>query len=250
MVELSINTVFLLTLIAGAAGFIDAIAGGGGLLVIPALMWAGLSPTGALATNKLQAVFGSFAATVRFVRHGSIALKQMVLPVILTFIGASLGAVVIQQLDAGFLARFLPLLLIVFALYFLFSPRVSESNRPPRVPLWIFSITAGFSIGFYDGFFGPGTGSFFALAFVSLLGFNLVKATAHAKLLNFTSNLAALCFFVIGGEVYWYLGLVMATAQLAGGYLGAHMAIRHGIPLIRPILVIVSITMAVKLLFF
>lgn len=250
MLDLSTETLALLATFAGIAGFVDAIAGGGGLLIIPALMWAGLSPTEALATNKLQAVFGSFAATVRFLRHRAIALREMLLPVIVTFVGAAFGALAIQQFDAGFLEQLLPLLLIVFALYFLFSPSVARESSRPQVSLRLFSFTAGLGIGFYDGFFGPGTGSFFALAFMSLLGFNLIKATAHAKLLNFTSNLAALYFFILSGEVLWVIGLTMAAAQLVGGYLGAHLAIQHGVPLIRPLLVLVSIGMAIKLLLF
>lgn len=246
--EISLELLSLLVLLAGVAGLVDAIAGGGGLLIIPLLLWAGLSPAQALATNKLQAVFGSFAATVRFLRQGAISLSQMGWPIAFTFSGAALGAIAIQRFDAHFLEKLLPLLLICFALYFLFSPKLSDKNRHARISTRLFAFSAGFGIGFYDGFFGPGTGSFFALAFVSLLGFNLVKATAHAKLLNFTSNLAALCLFIAGGEVLWKIGLPMAAAQLIGGYLGAHLAIHHGISLIRPTLVIVSLAMAIKLL--
>ncbi|OQX48118.1 MAG: hypothetical protein B0D87_07405, partial [Candidatus Sedimenticola endophacoides] len=112
----------------------------------------------------------------------------------------------------------------------------------------LFAATAGFGIGFYDGFFGPGAGSFFALAYVALLGYNLRKATAHAKLLNFTSNLAALLAFMAGGHLLWLVGLTMGAGQLIGAWLGSHMVLRHGASLVRPLLVIVSLAMAARLL--
>ncbi len=239
----------LLTVIAAIAGFVDAIAGGGGLIVLPALLWAGLTPIQALATNKLQAVFGSFAATARFYHHGVLKLRVMAPAVGLTFVGAATGATTVQLLDPHVLAKLIPLLLIGFALYFLMSPRIADLDAEPRMGLLGFAATAGFGIGFYDGFFGPGTGSFFAFACVALLGHNLTKATAHAKLLNFTSNLASLLFFILGGHTVWLLGLSMALGQTLGGWLGAHTAIRHGAALIRPLLVVVSILITLKLWF-
>jgi uncharacterized membrane protein YfcA len=240
----------LLAGVAGIAGFIDAIAGGGGLLVLPVLLWAGLTPAQALATNKLQAVFGSFSATVRFIRQGSIDLRAMFRAIIFAFVGAACGTICIQLIHTDALEKLIPILLISFALYFLFSPRVGDKDAKPRISLGLFSFTIAFIIGFYDGFFGPGTGSFFAMAFVMLLGYNLIKATAHAKLLNFTSNLAALIFFILGGQVIWKVGLVMAVGQLVGGYIGAHMVLRHGTALIRPLLVIISLAITLKLLMF
>ena len=238
----------LLIAIAGVAGFIDAIAGGGGLLSIPALLWVGLPPLQALGTNKLQAVFGSFAATVNFIHKGEIQLGHMLGTMILTFMGSALGTYCVQQVDTGILQQLLPILLIAFALYFLFSPRVGDIDAKHRIGVCLFGFSAGFGIGFYDGFFGPGTGSFFALAFVALLGFNLRKATAHAKLLNFTSNFASLLAFMMAGHLVWFIGLTMAIGQLVGAWIGSHMVLRHGATLIKPILVIVSFAMAIKLL--
>ncbi len=240
----------LLTAIAGVAGFIDAIAGGGGLLVLPVLLWAGLSPAQALATNKLQAVFGSFSATIHFIRQGMINLRSMIYAILFAFFGAASGTICIQLIHSDVLEKIIPVLLISFALYFLFSPRVGDEDAKPRISLGLFSFIIAFVIGFYDGFFGPGTGSFFAMAFVMLLGYNLIKATAHAKLLNFTSNFAALLFFIIGGQVVWKIGLVMAVGQLIGAYFGAHMVLRHGSTLIRPLLVFISLAITLKLLFF
>ncbi len=234
--------------VAAIAGFVDAIAGGGGLLSIPALLWAGLPPLQALGTNKLQAVFGSFAASLNFIRQGQISLRPLVLTLILTFLGSGLGTWAVQQIDSQVLRDLLPILLIGFATYFLVSPRVGDTDAHQRISLPLFGLSAGFGIGFYDGFFGPGTGSFFTLAAVLLLGFNLTKASAHARLLNFTSNLASLLAFAWGGHLLWTLGLCMALGQFAGAWAGSHLVIRHGSTLVRPLLVIISLVMALKLL--
>lgn len=238
----------LMFALALAAGLIDAIAGGGGLITVPALLWAGLPPVAALATNKAQAVWGSFAATANFVRQGAIALRQAAFTVACTFVGAALGAVAVQHLRSELLEQLVPLLLIGFALYFLVSPRVSDLDSHQRVRVPTFALTVGFGVGFYDGFFGPGTGTFFAMGYVALLGYGLRRATAHAKLLNFTSNLAALLLFLAGGHVVWTLALIMAVGQLAGGWLGAHLVLQHGARLVRPVLVIASIAVSLKLL--
>jgi uncharacterized membrane protein YfcA len=238
----------LLFALALLAGLIDAIAGGGGLITVPALLWAGLPPVAALATNKAQAVWGSLAATLHFVREGAIDLRRAGFMVLCTFVGSALGALLVQHLGSELLARLVPLLLIGFALYFLFSPRISDLDSTQRISLPTFALTIGVGVGFYDGFFGPGTGTFFAMGFVALLGFGMRRATAHAKLLNLTSNLAALLFFLLGGHVVWSLALIMAGGQLAGGWLGAHLVIKHGARLVRPLLVVASLVISLKLL--
>lgn len=239
----------LLVALAFVSGAIDAIAGGGGLLTIPALLWAGLPPVAALATNKAQAVFGSFAATVHFARRGMVKPLRAWRAVLATFIGASAGALLVQYLAGDLLEHLIPVLLIGFALYFGLSPRVADIDSRQRLGTTAFALLIGLGVGFYDGFFGPGTGTFFAAAYVALLGYNLRRATAHAKLLNFTSNLAALLFFAAGGHVVWTLGLLMAGGQLLGGWLGAHLVLRHGARLVRTVLVTVSLVISVKLLF-
>ena len=230
------------------AGLVDAIAGGGGLITVPALLWVGLAPVQALATNKAQGVFGTLASTMHFVRRGAIDLRAAALAVLLTFIGAGAGATAVQLVAAPVLARMVPLLLIGFALYFLFSPRVSDIDSHRRIGDFAFAAVAGAGVGFYDGFFGPGTGTFFTIGYVALLGYNLRRATAHAKLLNFTSNLAAFLFFIAGGQIVWGIALTMAAGQLAGGWLGAHLVLRHGARLIRPLLVTISLAISLKLL--
>jgi uncharacterized membrane protein YfcA len=229
------------------AGLVDTIAGGGGLITIPALLWAGLSPVESLATNKAQAVFGSGSATVHFVRMGLIERRGLLLPVVCTLVGAALGALLVQQIESAALEGLIPLLLIAFALYFLLSPRVSDLDAQQRMTPATFALTIGFGVGFYDGFFGPGTGTFFAMGYVALLGYNLRRATAHTKLLNFTSNLTSLVVFMSMGQVLWPIAALMAAGQIIGAWLGSHMVLRHGAALIRPVLVVSSLLVSGKL---
>jgi len=246
--EMDLLTLLLLAGCGLGAGFIDSIAGGGGLITLPALLAAGLSPTQALATNKLQSSFGSFSATWYFARHGYIEFSTIKWAVALTFIGSAFGTLLVQQIDASALAQILPFLLMGFAFYFLFSPRVGDQDSQRRLGHLAFAATIGLGVGFYDGFFGPGTGSFFAVGFVALAGFNLAKATAHSKLLNFTSNLASLIFFALGGKMVWTVGLTMAVGQFIGARLGSRLVVKRGVGLIRPLLVIMSLAMSLKLL--
>ncbi|MCU9997984.1 TSUP family transporter [[Pasteurella] aerogenes] len=245
--ELSLQILAILFVVACVAGFIDAIAGGGGLITIPALLMAGLPPAMALGTNKLQSCGGSFSASLYFLRQKAVNLKEIWLLILMTFIGAVLGTILIQLVDSSLIKRAIPFLVLAIGLYFLLTPSLGEEDRQKRVSYGVFAFTAGFGIGFYDGFFGPGTGSMFSLAFVTLLGFNLANATAHAKVLNFTSNIASLIFFLIGGKVIWSVGLVMMVGQFIGGNLGAKMVLTKGKMLIRPMVVMMSFIMTAKM---
>ena len=247
MEPLTIELLALLFMTGLLAGTLDSIAGGGGLIAFPILLGTGMSPLQALATNKLQGSFGTTTAALHFLRHGEIDHEGLIFAVFCTFIGAMLGTLAVSHIDSRILMTFIPVLLIANALYFLFSPRVGDVERHRRISMGAFSMIFGAGLGFYDGFFGPGTGAFFALAFVSMLGFSLKQATAHSKVLNMTSNLAALLFFILGGHVVWSIGLVMAAGQVIGATVGAHLVIRRGTALIRPLLVFVSIALTIKL---
>ena len=246
--EFGFDLLAILFGVAALAACVDAIAGGGGLITIPALLWAGVTPAQALATNKLQGSFGSFTASLNFIRKGHVNPRDMVLAIVLTFTGSALGTVLVQMLDPGILMTILPGLLILIALYFLFSPRVGDIDAHQLISKATFAFTAGFGIGFYDGFFGPGTGSFFSIAFVALLGFNMTKATAHTKVLNFTSNFASLVMFIAGGEVVWVVGGAMAVGALLGAQIGSHLVMKVGARLVRPLLVVTSIAISIKLI--
>ncbi|UTA46468.1 TSUP family transporter [Simiduia sp. 21SJ11W-1] len=246
--EIEITTLLLLLCVALVAGTVDAIAGGGGLLTVPALLACGMTPAQALATNKLQASFGSFSATVFFWRRGLIRLGPMVFTLLCTFAGSAIGTLLVQQVDTRMMQWLLPIMLIAMSGYFLFSPRMSDTDGAPRLSSMAFALLIGTGCGFYDGFFGPGVGSFYALAFISLAGMSLRRATAHTKLLNFTSNLASLVFFALGGQVVWLVGLVMAVGQFVGGRLGAKLVFAKGAALVKPLLVTLSLTLSAKLL--
>lgn len=239
----------VLFFVAVAAGFIDSIAGGGGLITVPVLLAVGVTPAQALATNKLQSVGGSFSASLYFVRRGIVNLAEQKLNIACTFVGAVIGTILIQYLRADILRQILPLLIICIGLYFLLTPRLGENDRQSRLSAIPFALVGGGCVGFYDGFFGPGAGSFYALAFVLLLGFNLAKATAHAKVLNFTSNLGSLLFFIMGNKVVWSIGCVMLVGQVIGARLGAHMVLSRGQSMIRPMVVLVSVVMSSKLIY-
>ncbi|MCT6875512.1 TSUP family transporter [Frischella perrara] len=246
--ELTYQLLAILFAVALIAGFIDSIAGGGGLLTVPALLAVGIPPANALATNKLQSCGGSFSASLYFVRQRMVNLKEIKLSIALAFVGSLLGSYLILKINADYLRLLLPILTISVGLYFLLCPKIGEQDRNRRLSEQQFAILVAMIIGFYDGFFGPGAGSFYALGYVTLAGFNLTKATAHTKILNFTSNLAGLLFFIISGKVFWIIGLVMLVGQFIGARLGAKMVISKGKKLIRPMLIIVSCVMSIKLI--
>jgi uncharacterized protein len=236
---------FLTALFAGTA---DTIAGGGGLITVPVLMSLGWSPQDALGTNKFQASFGSGSATLHFARAGAVSLKECLWGILFTGIGAATGAWAVGQISAGFLNRLIPFLLIAMALYVLVSPKLGREETPPRMGPFLFHFVFGLSIGFYDGFFGPGTGSFWAMAYVLLLGYELRRATAHTKVMNFTSNLLSLAVFLWMGNVHFVPGLVMAGGQFLGGRIGAKLVMMKGARLVRPVFITVVLGIALKLL--
>ena len=231
------------------AGFVDAVAGGGGMIGIPALLFVGLPPVSALATNKLQGVVGTAMAAVTFWRRGYVSLRSLLPAIALTFAGSLIGALVVKRIDISLLEIAVPVALIGIALYFLFSPSLSDADRTARLPFALAVPAIGFVLGFYDGIFGPGTGSFFTICFVTLLGLGVTRASGHTKVLNFTSNLAALVIFIPAGDVVWPAAIAMAAGQIVGGYIGARTGIRYGARIIRPLVVVVSIALALRLLF-
>lgn len=241
------ETIAFLISIAFLAGTVDAMAGGGGLLTIPALMSTGMPPVAALATNKLQSAVGTASAFYTFWRGGHVDIRKFAWPTLGALLGSAFGAVAVQIIDSSFLAAIVPILLIAMAAYFLLAPAMSEIDRKAKFgPIGITLIVA--AIGFYDGFFGPGTGSFLTLALVALGGLGLVRAIAGTKLLNLATNVAALIMLIIGGHMLWMLGLMMAAANVAGAQIGARLAIRYGGKGVRPLLVIMSLALTAKLL--
>ncbi|GAB3095365.1 TSUP family transporter [Aestuariicella hydrocarbonica] len=250
MLDLSVGMFVFLTIIGFVAGFISAIAGSGGLIVLPVLLAAGIPPLNALATNKFQSVFGTLSSALNFLRKGHIDLGSMKASLVYAFVGAVCGTLIVQQLDSEMLEMMLPYLLIGLALYVAISPRMSDEDSVPRWPAKRFDALIGGGIGFYGGFLGPGMGSFYAVAFSSLRGFNLRKATAHTKPLVLITNTTSMVIFILAGQVVWGLAIAMAAAQFIGARLGSQLVIHKGAALIRPVLVVVILVLALKLLIF
>jgi uncharacterized protein len=238
----------LLFLTGLVAGFVDSIAGGGGLITLPVLLNIGMPPQVALGTNKLQATFGSGSATWHYGRAGLINFKACRLGVLFTLIGATLGTLLVSRLPPDLLGQTIPWLLLAIALYLLFRPSIGDADFQPRMASTWFHVIFGLAIGFYDGFFGPGTGTFWAMAYILALGFNMTRATAHTKVMNLTSNVASLGVFLIGGQVHFGAGLCMGLGQLLGARLGSRVVIRKGTKLIRPIFIAVVVAITVRLL--
>jgi len=246
--EITLTLLSLLFLAAFVAGFIDAIAGGGGLITVPAMLIAGFSPIQTLGTNKLQSLFGSGSATLAYARGGHVSLKAQLPMAVMSALGSAVGAVATTYIPGAVLQAMMPILLIVIALYFLLKPNIGDVDKHQRMTPFLFGLTLVPLIGFYDGVFGPGTGSFFMLAFVMLAGFGLLKATAHTKMLNFASNIGAFCVFAFSGVILWKAGLVMGIGQFLGAQAGSRLAMKNGAKIIRPLLVTTCIALAIKLL--
>ena len=244
---LEFNTYIILFIAAFLASLIDSIAGGGGLLTTPAMLLVGISPLNTLATNKFQSCFGTFTSTYNYYKNGLLTEPKRYLFFFLSFAGSMVGTFLVSRISNELLESIIPILLISAAVFFILNRGPSTSNKSSSL-VFIFNLIV-ILIGFYDGFFGPGTGSFFVLAFVIIKGISIMEATAITKLLNFASNFAAFIIFAIKGYVIWELGLIMAVAQIGGANLGSRFAITNGEKVVRPVLVVVSILLSIRILF-
>jgi uncharacterized protein len=242
-------TYFLLFIAGTAAGFIDSIAGGGGLITLPALMLAGLSPQMALGTNKLQSTFGSITASYHYVKSGKADLKTARTGIVFTFIGAGAGTILVQITSNDLLKKLIPFLLMGVLVYLLFSPKAGEIERERRMSEKWFYIIFGLSIGFYDGYFGPGTGAFWVIPIVFFLGQEMVSATAYTKVMNFTSNITALLFFLIGGKMVFIPGLIMGIGEIAGATIGSKLVIKNGVKFIKPFFYTIVVIIIISLFY-
>ena len=233
---------FCVALIASA---IDAIAGGGGLLVVPTMLLLGMNPLVTLGTNKLQSCFGTATSSYNYYKNGLLKEKNIYLLVSLSFIGSLIGTLLVSQLSNELLTNLIPVLLISAAIFLIFNRgnklKISKSLMIAFTPLILL-------IGFYDGFFGPGTGTFFVLTFLIIKQRNLMEATAATKVLNFTSNFASYIVFQSKGFVIIELALIMAIAQILGAYVGSKLAIKNGEKFVRPVIVLISIVLSIRIL--
>ena len=239
----------LLFLTGLAAGFVDSIAGGGGLITVPVLFCFPIPSQFALGTNKLQATFGSGSAAWHYAESKIVAPRECVLGVIFTVLGAAAGTLFVQSLSNELVRRVIPFVLLAIAGWMIFKPRFGDTDAHPRLsPRWFYP-AAGLALGFYDGFVGPGVGSFWAVAFIVGLGFNLTKATGYTKVMNFASNLTSLAVFAWGGRMYFAAGLTMGAGQLIGARIGSRLVAARGVRFIRPIFLVMVFALVLKLLY-
>ena len=237
----------VLAAVAAVAGFIDSVAGGGGLITIPALLFSGVPPLQSLATARLQSMCGTGIALRNYWKSGLIEWPPNRLAVSLVFAGGAAGTFVVQLIHVRVLSLVIPILLIAAALYVLISPRMTDRDARHRISSTGYA-PIGATIGFYDGFFGPGAGIFYTTSLVGLRGYGLTRATALTKLFNFASNIASVLVFVTGGQMLWLLALWMSAGAMLGGWIGSHTAVKFGARLIRPLLVVISLGLTCRLL--
>lgn len=248
MLDLGWEVLALLVAAGFVAGFIDSIAGGGGLIGVPVLLLAGADPVTALATNKIQGLFGSASAAISYARAGLVNPRRQLAPAAMAFGASVLGALAVSVLPTDLLRAALPVLLIAIALFFALKPGLDDLDRTERISPRLFMLTLAPAIGFYDGLLGPGAGSFYMLGFVMLAGYGVLRATAHTKLLNLASNCGGLLAFAFVASPWWGVGLLMGAAQFAGAQVGARLAARVGARLIKPLLVVMTTAMALRLM--
>jgi len=241
--------VYCLLFVAGfAGGFIDSIAGGGGLITLPALMATGMPVQVALGTNKLQSSFGTSMAVWRYAKAGLMKTPGLYVAVILSFLASMGGAMTASAANKELLNQLVPWLLAAVAVYTALNRRFGIQAGERKMDPVVFAIVFGIALGFYDGFFGPGTGSFWTLAGAALLGLELKGATGYTKAANLASNVGSLCIFLAYGSVHFGAAAAMIGGQLLGARLGAGMVIRKGAGFIRPVFLTVVFAMTIKLL--
>lgn len=230
------------------AGYVDSIAGGGGLLTVPALLTAGVPPHMTLGTNKFVATWGTANSARIFIQKKIYNPKLWFAAIIASLIGAAIGAALVHFLTADFLYDFMPLIIGLLVIYMLLPKKLAGAEKGFNFkPEKLSSSIMASLFGFYDGFFGPGTGSFWVVALMHFYKMDLLEATAVTKLMNFLSNIAAFFVFMCFGTIAYKLGILMAIAMVTGAYFGAHSAIRFGSRFIRPVFLIVVSVMAINL---
>lgn len=247
---MSITTFLIVCPMVFLAGFIDAIGGGGGLISLPAYIIAGLPMHAAVATNKLSAATGTLISTTRLCRHAKIDFKLIIPAVILAISGATAGSRLSLLVDEKILKQMLLIVLPVVAFFVLRKNAFAaeQEGTCSRGKTLIISWIAAVLIGLYDGFYGPGTGTFYIIVFVTFAHMSSMDAAVNTKILNLTSNLTSLIVFLWHGECYLLLGLCAAVFSIAGNYLGAGMVLKNGSKAIRPVILLVLVLLFIKVI--
>jgi len=242
---------FIICTLGFLAAAVDAIAGGGGLISLPALLMAGVPPHLALGTNKFSASLASLNSSITFARSGKVHFQLVKWQVPFALIGAFLGTWAVLGVSSAFLNKAILVLILVVGIYTLLHKNLGMENHFKGLDISHIFVGCLFALalGFYDGFFGPGTGSFLIFSFIAFFGFDFVVASANAKVLNFTSNFAALVLFAWNGKILLFYGIPMALFMILGSYVGTRLAIQRGVGLVKPIFITMSLLVAVKLIY-
>ena len=231
------------TLASALAGFVDAIVGGGGLVLVPALfaVYPSAAPATLFGTNKGAAIWGTAWATAQYARRVTMNWATLVPAALAALAFSFAGAWLVTQVSATGLRRALPFILLAVLVYTLLRKDMGREHAPGGSARReaVLATLIGAVVGFYDGFFGPGTGSFFVFLFVRLLGYDFLHASAAAKLLNTATNMAALALFASTGHVWWAVAATMAVANVVGSLLGTRLALRHGAGFVRGVFIVV-----------
>ena len=233
------------------AGLVDAIGGGGGLISLPAYLLAGVPVHNAIATNKLSSACGTTLTTVRFIRQGLVNWKIAIPTIIFAMLGSSLGANLSMKTDEGIMENILFIVLPIVA-FVVMNPKLFRDNAKGEIVmdarLWATAVVSSFLIGIYDGFYGPGTGTFLIIAFTVFARLSLRSANAQAKIINLTTNITSLTIFLMNGQAIILLGLAAAVCNMAGNYVGSSLALKQGSKVARPVIVLVLILLFLKVL--
>ena len=246
ILNISIELLTVLFAIAILAGLLDTLAGGGGLIVLPALILSGVPPLAALGTNKLQGCMGTATATIMVLKKRRVCWCKVKHLMLFAFIGSAIGSIAVQFINQQTLSYVIPVVISCIGIYFLLSPNKSEQQLTDKISQQNYKNYIIPTIGFYDGFLGPGTGSFFSLSGVSLRGHEIIEATAIAKTLNFATNFASLIIFLVAGEVIWLIGIIMMAGQAIGAWLGAHCLFSINPNHLRLLIVLMCFAMLTK----
>lgn len=245
------TTTLIFICVAGfLAAAIDSIAGGGGLISLPAIIAAGIPPHLALGTNKFASTCASLTSTLKFARSGKIHFPLIKYQIPCTILGSAIGVRTVLSISESFLQGMIVVLVFAVALYTIFKKDFGQTDSFSGLTTKsiLYGMLFAFVLGFYDGFFGPGTGSFLIFLFISIYGFDFTRAAGNGKILNFVSNISSLILFAIGGKIVYLAGIPMAISMIFGAWVGTHIAITNGAKVIKPIFVTIALALIGKLL--
>lgn len=246
--ELSIWTFIIVCPMVFLASFVDAVAGGGGLISLPAYLLAGVPPKLAIGTNKLSSATGTVFSTARYCKNGCFDLKLALPSIVVALIGSYIGAKIVLVTSDEILKYVLIIVLPVTAFFVLKKKNFDQvKNKPKRKTQFIIAVLASFIIGMYDGFYGPGTGTFLILIYTGLVKLDLLTASGNTKLVNLSSNIAALITFIFSGNIVYALGFAASVFSIAGHYLGAGMVMKSGTKIVKPIIILVILLLLIKI---